>query len=147
MNTSIEENLTQNGFHVSTTSGFSMYPMLRDRRDRVVIVPVGEKKLKPYDLPLYKRPDGKYVLHRILKVRDGYYVIRGDNTYAREKVPFEWVIGYVSEFYREGRHVKADSRRYRFYAAFWHFIYPFRVFYRKGRSFATRVWRKVKPKK
>ena len=146
MNKSIEENLAENGFHVSTTSGYSMYPMLRDRRDRVIIKSVQGETLRRYDLPLYKRPDGKYVLHRILRVKDNHYVIRGDNTYELERVPKEWVIGYVTEFYRAERHVLASSRAYRFYAAIWHWIYPLRVLYRKGKSFAYRVWRKIKRK-
>lgn len=144
MNTTIEQNLRQNGVHVSTTSGFSMYPMLRDRRDRVIIKSVGDKKLRRYDLPLYRYPDGRYVLHRILKVKDGYYIIRGDNTYSLERIPFEWVIGYVTEFYRKDRHVLSTSRVYRTYAAVWNFIYPIRFLYRKLRSFAGRIWRKMK---
>ena len=146
MNQSIEENLAANGVHVSTTSGYSMYPMLSDRRDRVVILPVADKRLKRYDLPLYKRPDGKYVLHRILCVKKDHYVIRGDNTYQLERIPFEWVIGYVSEFYRKGKHVSVTSRSYRFYAAFWHRIYPLRRIYRLGRSAAARVLRRLKRK-
>ncbi len=144
MSAGIEESLAENGVHVSTTSGYSMYPMLRDRRDRVIIVPVGKERLHRYDLPLYKRPDGKYVLHRILRVKDDHYVIRGDNTYTLERVPFEWVIGYVTEFYRADRHVSVNSRLYRTYAAFWHFIYPLRVLYRKALNLAARVWHKIK---
>ena len=146
MNHSIEESLRENGMHVSTTSGYSMMPMLKDRRDRVILRPVEEQPLRRYDLPLYKRPDGKYVLHRIIKVCDGYYIIRGDNTYVNEKIPFEWVIGYVTEFYRKGRHVSADSKRYRFYAAFWHFIYPLRLLKRKIRLLLGRAWRRLKGK-
>ena len=139
MNKSIEENLAENGVHVSTTSGYSMYPMLRDRRDRVIIAPIGDKRLRRYDLPLYKRPDGKYVLHRILRVEKDHYVIRGDNTYQLERVPFDWVIGYVTEFYRADKHYNANGRFYRAYAALWHFVYPARVFYRKSRSLAARI--------
>ena len=144
MSTTIEQNLAENGLHVSTTSGHSMYPMLRNRRDRVVIKPVGNTVLRRYDLPLYKTPNGKYILHRILRVKDGYYVIRGDNTYALEKVPFDWVIGYVTEFYRGDKHVLTTSRRYRAYAAIWNFIYPVRFLYRKMRSLAGRIVRKIK---
>ena len=146
MNHSIEESLRENGMHVSTTSGYSMMPMLKDRRDRVILRPVEEQPLRRYDLPLYKRPDGKYVLHRIIKVCDGYYIIRGDNTYVNEKIPFDWVIGYVTEFYRKGRHVSADSKRYRFYAAFWHFIYPLRLLKRKIRLLLGRAGRRLKGK-
>ena len=125
-NLGIEDQLAEQGFHVSTTVGMSMYPMLRDRRDRIVVVPVGETNLKKFDLPLYKRPDGKYVLHRIIGVREDHYIIRGDNTYVKERVPKNWILGYVSEFYRKDRHVLSSSRMYRLYAALWNFIYPIR---------------------
>ena len=83
-NGNIERQLAEQGFYVSTTVGCSMRPMLRNRRDRVIVLPIGDERLKKYDLPLYRRPDGKYILHRIIGVRDGEYVIRGDNTYAKE---------------------------------------------------------------
>ena len=122
----IEEQLKSQGVYVSTTVGWSMWPMLRNRRDRIVVLPVGEEGLKRYDLPLYRRPDGKYILHRILAVKEDHYVIRGDNTYTKEYIPKEWILGYVSEFYRADRHVLSTSRGYRFYAAFWNVIYPVR---------------------
>ena len=89
----IERQLAEQGFYVSTTVGCSMRPMLRNRRDRVIVLPVGEERLKKYDLPLYRRPDGKYILHRIIGVRDGEYIIRGDNTYVREHVRDAWILG------------------------------------------------------
>ena len=143
-NRGIEDQLIEQGYHVSTTVGMSMYPMLRDRRDRIVVIPVGEKTLKKYDLPLYKRPDGKCVLHRIIGVRKDHYVIRGDNTYVREYVPKDWILGYVSEFYRKGRHVLASSRGHRAYAALWNFIYPIRWGYVKARGLLGRLIRKLK---
>ncbi len=140
----IEDQLAKQGFHVSTTVGMSMYPMLRNRRDRIVVVPVGEKTLGKYDLPLYKRADGKYVLHRIIGVKDGLYIIRGDNTYVKEYVPKDWVLGYVSEFYRKDHHVLASSRTYRAYAALWNAIYPARWGYVRVRGFLARLIRKIK---
>lgn len=143
-NRGIEDQLIEQGYHVSTTVGMSMYPMLRDRRDRIVVMPVEGKTLKKYDLPLYKRPDGKYVLHRIIGVRKDHYVIRGDNTYVREYVPKDWILGYVSEFYRKDRHILASSRGYRAYAALWNFIYPIRWGYVKARGLLVRLIRKLK---
>ncbi len=143
----IEEQIAKNGFFASTTVGTSMRPMLRNRRDRIILLPVGKERLKKYDLPLYHRPDGKYILHRIIGVRDGHYVIRGDNTYAKEYVPDAWIVGYVSEFYRGNRHILTTSKSYRFYAKFWNFIYPVRYLYHAFRSFASHVWHKIKPKK
>ena len=67
----IEEALESQGFYMSTTVGVSMFPLLRNRRDTILIRPVTEP-LKKYDVPLYKRGNN-YVLHRIVKItRDGY---------------------------------------------------------------------------
>ena len=147
MSESIVFQLAENGYYVSTTVGVSMRPMLRNRRDRVIIKPVGEERLSKWDLPLYRRPDGKYVLHRIIGVEDGYYVIRGDNTYAKERVPDAWVLGVMTEFYRGNRHVMADDKGYRRYAAFWQTIYPLRKPFHSVRMLASRVKHKLFPKK
>ncbi len=147
MSDSIERQLAEEGFYVSTTVGVSMRPMLRNRHDRVIIRPVGEERLQKYDLPLYRRPDGKCVLHRIIGVEDGYYIIRGDNTYEKEKVPDEWIIGVMTEFYRGDRHVMADDKGYRRYAAFWQGIYPLRMPFHKLRILGGRVKGKLSPKK
>ena len=143
----IEQQLRDEGFYVSTTVGYSMMPMLRDRRDRVIIQAKGKERLKKGDLPLYRYPDGKYVLHRIIGVKDGYYVIRGDNTYVKEKIPEEWILGCVTEFYRKDRHVSADDKGYRLYAAVWQGIYFVRMPLHKARYLASRVKRKLFPKK
>ena len=143
----IETHLREQGFYVSTTVGMSMWPMLKNRRDRIVVRSVEGVTLRKWDLPLYRRPDGKYVLHRILRVEKDHYIIRGDNTYVKEIVPKEWVIGYVTEFYRKERHVKSTSRAYRFYAAFWHTVYPFRRALFLARRLAGKCKRALLPGK
>ncbi|MBQ9132521.1 MAG: S24/S26 family peptidase [Clostridia bacterium] len=143
----IEQHLREQGFYVSTTVGMSMWPMLKNRRDRIVIRPVGDRPLGRLDVPLYRRPDGKYVLHRILRVKEDHFVIRGDNTYALERVPKDWVIGYLAEFYRKGKHVKVDSRAYRCYAAVWQGIYPVRRVLVWMRRLAGKCKRALLPKK
>ena len=135
----LKDQLEREGFFVSTTVGMSMYPMLRNRRDRVVIVSVGERRLRRWDLPLYLRDDGKYVLHRIIAVKKDHYIIRGDNTWAKEYVRDDQILGVVSEFYREDKHILASSKRYRLYAAFWHTIYPLRRAWLWALRFAVRV--------
>lgn len=107
----IEEELEKQGFHMSTIVGDSMMPMLRNRRDLVKIVPV-KGILKKYDLPLYKRPTGKYVLHRIVAVKSDHYLICGDNRCWKEKVPFDWVVGVMESFDRDGVEIKADNEEY-----------------------------------
>ena len=73
-----EEQLAQNGRLIYTNKGSSMLPLIREGRDLLIIEPV-HGRLKKYDVPLYKRDSGQYVLHRILKVRSDDYVICGDN--------------------------------------------------------------------
>ncbi len=139
---SIEEQLQNEGVYVTTTVGVSMKPMLRNRRDRIVVLPVGDRVLGKGDLPLYRRPDGTYVLHRIIGVREDHYIIRGDNTYVKEIVPHAWVLGYVSEFYRGERHVHSSSRGYRFYVTLWQLLYPLRLPVHKLRVLIGRTKRK-----
>jgi hypothetical protein len=140
---SIESQLQSAGFHISTTAGMSMKPMLRNRRDRVLIKPLGDERLKKYDLPLYRLPDGRYVLHRVIDVKDDHYIIRGDNTYQLERVPDEWVVGVMVEFWRGKKHYTADHKGYRRYAAFWHAIYPIRLPFHKLRMLASRIKHKI----
>ena len=141
MSISIEQQLREQGVYVSTTSGYSMWPMLSDRRDRVVLCAKGKERLRRWDLPLYRYPDGRYVLHRVLAVKDGYYVIRGDNTYFKEKIPAEWILGYVTEFYRKGKRIDANQRGYRLYAALWQRGYFIRASLRAARGCAGRIKR------
>ena len=106
----IEQVLLTHGKYIGPTVGVSMLPMLKNRRDTIVVLPKTER-LKPLDVALYKRGEA-YVLHRVLKVVDGGYIIRGDNCYADEDVPEETVIGVLSEFFRKGKHYTCTDEKY-----------------------------------
>jgi signal peptidase I len=61
------------------TSGWSMYPLIAEGRDEVIIEPVGKHRLRRGDVVLYRRPGSILVLHRIHHVtKDGLYLV-GDN--------------------------------------------------------------------
>ena len=124
---SFEELLLRDGSFVYKTRGVSMEPMLRQDRD-LVVIEKADGVLKKYDVALYKR-GGDYVLHRVIKVKDGYYIIRGDNTYANEKVKYSRVIGVLSGFDRKGKEYSASNGAYRAYSRFWVFIYPIRYLF------------------
>lgn len=115
----IEHELEKEGVHLSTTVGDSMYPLLRNRKD-IIVIEKPKGQLKRYDVPLYKRPDGKYVLHRILKVRKDGYVICGDNRYYREYcVPHSWVIGVMKGCYRGEKYIDCTDLKYKCYVHLW----------------------------
>lgn len=99
--------------------GTSMRPMLRQGIDSVVLAPLPEK-LKKYDLPLYQRDNGQYVLHRIVEVGDTYTCI-GDNQYEYEHgVRHDQMIGLVTGFYRDQEYHSVTQLSHRLYRSLWH---------------------------
>ena len=113
--TKFENEIESKGYIVYTNEGDSMMPLLRQHRDIMVIRKVTEP-LKKYDAVLFKRPNGAYVLHRIIKVCGlGRYRIAGDNRCFSEIVPEEWIIGILSEVIKDGRHISVESEEYKAY--------------------------------
>ena len=111
--------------------GISMLPMLRQGIDCVVFSPV-PGKLKKYDLPLYRRDNGQYVLHRIVEVGDTYTCV-GDNQFVLEKgLRQDQMIALVTAFTRGKRQYSVDALGYRIYCRFWHYSRPVRHFWRRG---------------
>lgn len=117
--------------------GVSMLPMLRQGRDSVVLSPV-TGKLKKYDLPLYRRADGKYILHRIVKAGETYTCV-GDNQFELERgVAHSRIIAVVTAFSRDGREIPVTDPAYRIYCRFWHYVRPARFVWRQCRLFLRR---------
>ena len=110
----IEEVLSEKGVYVGPTVGVSMLPLLKTRRDTIVVRPKTER-LKPLDVALYKRGND-YVLHRVLQPIEGGYLIRGDNCYSDEHIREDDVIGVLTEFFRKGKHVLCTDKSYLKYA-------------------------------
>ena len=106
----IEQILLREGRYVGPTSGVSMLPMLKDRRDKIVVLPKTER-LKPLDVALYRRGDF-YILHRVLQVTEWGYIIRGDNCYADEAIPEDDVFGVLTEFFRKDKHYYCTDKKY-----------------------------------
>lgn len=118
LDSSMESTLAEQGEVVACSSGVSMFPMLRHRRDMIVVERL-TRELKKYDVPVYRLQSGKIVMHRILEVRPDCYVIRGDNLLQKEYIKPEQIIGVLREFYRNGKHVVcATSKGYKIYV-FW----------------------------
>ena len=115
MSASFEEVLARDGKLIYTGVGTSMLPMLRQRRDLLIIERPG-RTLRKYDVPLYRRDSGKYVLHRVLKVRRDGYVLCGDNQWRREYgITDRQIIGVLTAFVRDGKEIPVTDRRYRLY--------------------------------
>lgn len=117
--------------------GYSMLPMIRQGKDSVVISPLPEK-LRKYDLPLYQRDDGHFILHRVVKVADTYTCI-GDNQFDYEPgVRHDQLIAIVTGFYREGKYWSVTDPRYRIYCRLRHYSRPLRHLWRRGKGWLKR---------
>lgn len=121
----VEDIIKEHGMFVSTTVGVSMYPMLRNRTDTIIVEPY-EGRLKKYDVPLYRR-GSSYVLHRIIEVRTDSYVIRGDNCIEKEYgITDEQILGVLTGFYRGNKKKDLHSWGYKVYVRLWHVLFPIR---------------------
>ena len=134
---SARETLEKSGFFATTTVGSSMRPLLKNRRDSVMVVPK-TSPLKRGDIALYERGE-QLVLHRVVSQKDGIYKICGDNTYTFEFVPEKDIIGVVSEFYRKDKHYTVNCKGYKLYTFLWLNIIP-------ARFFVTKICRKIRRK-
>ncbi len=123
--------------------GVSMKPMLRQGKDGVILSPAPQK-LKKYDLPLYRRPDGKFLLHRIIAVQDDHYVCCGDNQCEPESpVYHSQVIAVVTAFTRGERLICVNAPGYRLYCRLWCAARPLLKLYKHGRARLGRVKRRL----
>ncbi len=141
LNLEMEKALETEGMIVSTTSGFSMYPMLRDRRD-TIIVKKPNGRLKKYDVALYKRGE-KYILHRVIKVTATGYVILGDNCERKEyDITDKHILGVLDSFYRGEKYITLDKLSYKFYVFTRRLTHPARVFWRKFKRKVRKIIKK-----
>ena len=133
-----EEEIKKSGKIIYTNVGDSMMPFIRQGRD-VLVISRAEGRLKRYDIPLYKRDSGQYVLHRILKVRENDYIICGDNRCIREYgITDRHIIGVLTGIIRDGREIPLTDRKYRIYVHLWCDFFPVRTFIIRIRQFLKR---------
>lgn len=140
-----EERLAADGRLIHTNVGDSMMPFLREGKDLMVIEPRPAGRCKRLDAVLYKRPNGKYVMHRILKVRKHDYVLCGDNRIMREfGVQEDWIFGVLTGIIRDGKTIPVTDRRYRLRVHLLCDFFWVRVFVIRFRSLLRKIKRKIK---
>ena len=121
----IRESLEQGRNVRIAPQGISMLPMLQQGRDTVLLSPL-PKRLKKYDLPLYQRENGQYVLHRVVAVGESYTCM-GDNQFLPEPgLRHDQMIALVTAFQRAGREYSVNNVWYQLYCRFWHYSRPVR---------------------
>ena len=111
--TTFEEILDSKGELIYSNVGDSMSPLIRP--GDLLIIKKHSGPLKKYDVPLYKRDSGQYVLHRVIKTRGGY-VMCGDNRYQKETgITDRHILGILTAIVRGGETLPLDAPEFRRY--------------------------------
>ena len=136
---SFEEELEKSGKLVYTTVGVSMRPLIKQDRDiSIISKPTG--RLKKFDVALYKRPNGQYVLHRVVKVLENGYVILGDNCVSKEyNIKDSQILGVLTSLVRNGKEIDLNSFGYKLYVRARYAHYPVRVIIFKTKRFLRKL--------
>ena len=91
--------------------GTSMLPLLRQGIDSVVLVSADSVSVN--DMVLYRRDDGQFVLHRIIKINGDELVMCGDNQYELEYgIRKEHILARVCSFYYDNELISLDNEKY-----------------------------------
>lgn len=135
-----EEYLEKNGSLTYRNIGTSMLPLLKQGRDLFIVERKTKERPKKYDVVLYRRPPGQYVLHRIIQVRDTDYVLLGDNCINKEYgIKDEDILGIMTGYVRKGKRRSCKSLAYLIYSRSWTWLSTLRIFWKKLRATIGRL--------
>lgn len=124
----VESELKQGRSVRFKVKGNSMFPFLRNGKDEVTVSPFTSIPEK-MDIVLFKYK-GKYILHRIIGIKDSIYIIQGDGIYVtKEQCRADDIVGYVSEIHINGNiHIKTSSFICKFFSRLWYSLRFFRKY-------------------
>lgn len=105
----IRMSLKNNGNFTMVPKGTSMEPFIHGGRDKVVLEPL-PAQIKKYQIILYQRDDGSYVMHRVVGKDSSGYIMRGDNQSVNERgITKNQMIAKVKNIIRDGKIIDAES--------------------------------------
>ena len=123
--------------------GDSMRPLIRRGRDLVTIVPL-TRPLKRGDVVLFEFPPGRYVVHRVYRLRDGFVQTLGDHCWNPDAwMPERQVLGQVVQAERGRMIIPLDSALVRGWGCCWMVLLPVRRAYFAVRHLAGKALRRM----
>ena len=123
--------------------GSSMQPLIRRGKDLVTIAPL-QGLLKKGDVVLFRTDSGRYVVHRVWKMKEEQVRTLGDNCVNPDAwIPKEYVLGQAICYSRNGRKHRLDTCFARLWGRAWMAIFPVRVVYIRLRKYAGCCYRKL----
>lgn len=101
--------LDNGGNFTMIPKGTSMEPFIHGGKDKVVLEPLPHQ-IRKYQIILYQRKDGSYVMHRVVGKDHAGYIMRGDNQRINEyKITEGQMIAKVKSIIRNGKKIDAES--------------------------------------
>ena len=112
--------LLEDGQEVSMiVTGNSMRPFLKHRRDKICMKKT-DRKLRKGDIVFYRRENGQYVMHRILKCGDQSYTLLGDGQIVPESgIRQEQIFARITKVQVRGKWIGPENFRWRFFEHIW----------------------------
>lgn len=127
--------------------GSSMQPLLRPKGDSVKIMPL-RRDLMIGDIIVFRRDDGKLIMHRIFKLTDTHIQTIGDNCEKPDReIPYDAVFGLVTHVQRGKRTIYVDNNRWRFIGRVLTRTRPVRLFlFKHVKQPLWRIYKKLQKK-
>lgn len=124
--------MVEDGHQVSLLiSGSSMAPFLIHQRDTIYFKKP-DRELKAGDMVFYQRRDGRFVMHRIKRIRpEGFYMIGDGQTEIEGPLQREQIFGLVTAVQRKGNMIRPGDFWWEFFAKVWLRIIPLRNLIRR----------------
>ncbi len=110
----IDEVISKGGEFKINPNGVSMLPVIRPGRDSVtLILPLD---LKKGDIVLYRRDNDKFVLHRIMSIKNDRFIMCGDNQKVIEYgITKAHILAKVKDIYIDGAKLNQEGEEYKKY--------------------------------
>lgn len=107
-------------------AGSSMAPFLCHNRDYIYFTKP-ERELRRGDMVFYQRDSGRYVMHRIYKVKpDGYYMVGDAQTQIEGPLRREQIFAVITQVKRDGKMIRPGDFWWEFFEHIWIRIVPAR---------------------
>ena len=123
--------------------GDSMRPLIRQGRDRVTFVPL-DRQLKRGDVALFESPPGRYVAHRVYRLKGNRAQTLGDHCRNPDPwLPVSAALGLAVLLERNGRRIRLDHPAARLLGRVWMAGLPLRRGWWQCRALAGRGLRRM----
>lgn len=108
----MQEQIENGGEVKFSPKGISMLPLIKEGRDSVILKKAPDH-LKKYDVVLYRRANGDFVLHRVVGAKKNSYIMCGDNQYTYEKdVSKDSILAIMTGLYQGDEYISVTDKEY-----------------------------------